>query len=352
MPFIRPSLTDLIEAAETDIEARLPGADARLRNSNLNVMARVLAGGEHTLYAFVDWISQQILADTAEAEILDRHGAIWGITRTPAAFAQGNVTLAGTNGVVIAAGTRLRRSDDVEYTTDAEATIAAGTATVAVTALAAAEAGNADAAAALSLVSPIAGITSAAAVAAGGLIGGADAEADTAYRLRIVDRIQQPPHGGADFDYVKWTLAQPGVTRAWVYPLEGGLGKVVVRFMMDDTYADGIPLAGDVAAVQAALDLVRPVTADLTVVAPVAVPLDIAGLTITPTTAAVEAAIEAEVADLIRREAEPGSTILISHLREAISVAAGETDHALTDPAADITHTTGQIAVVGTYPWS
>ena len=352
MPFKRPTLTELVDAAETDIEARLPGADARMRRSNLNVLARVLAAGEHTLYAFINWISKQILVDTAEADQLDRHAAIWGITRTPAAFASGNVTFAGTTGIVIPIKTKLRRADGVEYFTNAEATLVAGTATVAVTASAAGDAGNALGAAAVSLISPIAGVTSQATVAAGGLTGGADAETDASLRGRVLTRIQQPPHGGASFDYVTWALAQPGVTRAWVYAQELGLGTVTVRFMMDDTYDDGIPLAGDVPALQDAIDAVRPVTADVTVVAPIAVPLNITDLTLTPATAAVQAAIEAEHADLIRREAEPGATILISHLREATSVAAGETDHVLANPSADITHDTGEIAVVGTYPWS
>ncbi len=352
MPFEQPDLATLIENAETDIEARLPGADARLRNSNLNVLARVLAGGEQGLYSFIDWVSKQILADTAEAEILDRHASIWGVTRVPASFATGNVTISGTDGSVIVVGTRLRRSDSVEYTTNAEATIASGTATVAVTAVVAADAGNASAAAAINLITPIAGVTNAAVVASGGLTGGADTETDAALRLRILERIQQPPHGGADFDYVKWAKEQSGVTRAWVYPQEGGIGTVSLRFMMDDTYDDGIPLAADVTAVQTALDLLRPVTADLTVVAPVAVPLNITTLSITPSSTVIQTAIEAEVADLILREATPGATILISHLREAISIAAGETDHVLSNPSADITHTTGQIAVVGTYPWS
>jgi len=352
MPYNRPTLPDLIDAAETDIEARLPGADARLRNSNLNVLARVEAAGLDGLYDFVNWTSKQILPDTAEAEILDRHASIWGIARTPAAFAQGNVTITGTSGTVVPAGTRLRRSDNVTYATDAEATLASGTATVAITAETAAAAGNASAAAAVSLVSPIAGITTQAAVASGGLTGGADAETDAALRTRVLARIQQPPHGGAGFDYVKWALAFPGVTRAWVYAQESGIGTVTVRFMMDDTYSNGIPQSADVTALQAYLDALRPVTADLTVVAPVAVPLNIVALTISPSSSTVQAAIEAEIADLIRREAEPGATILISHLREAISVAAGETDHALTNPSANITHSTGEIATVGTFPWS
>jgi uncharacterized phage protein gp47/JayE len=66
----------------------------------------------------------------------------------------------------------------------------------------------------------------------------------------------------------------------------------------------------------------------------------------------VQAAVAAELADLLRREAEPGGTILVSHLREAISIAVGETNHVLSSPAADVTHATGQIATLGTITWS
>jgi uncharacterized phage protein gp47/JayE len=90
----------------------------------------------------------------------------------------------------------------------------------------------------------------------------------------------------------------------------------------------------------------------VTVVAPVAVPLDLTITGLTPDTAAVRAAIEAEIIDLLRREAVPGGTILLSHLREAISIAAGEADHALTIPAANVTHATGELAVLGTITWA
>jgi len=351
MPFDKPTLTELIAATESDVEARLPGADARVRRSNLNVLARVQSAGLSGLYDFIDWAKDQLLVDTAEVEMLDRPGNIWGITRIAATYATGSIDLAGTNGSVIPAATLFQRSDGVRYLSNAEVTIAAGVATAAITAVVAGVGGNAVAGVAISLVAPIGGVTSGAVVAAGDLSGGADQETDAAYRARIQARIQQPPHGGAGFDYVTWTLSQPGVTRAWVYPLELGIGTVTVRFMMDDTYADGIPLAPDVAAVQAALEIVRPVTADLTVVAPVAVPLDFTITGLSPSTVAVQTAIETELTDLIRREAEPGSTLLISHIREAISIAAGESDHAVTVPAADVVHTTGQIATFGAITW-
>lgn len=350
MPFSRPALSDLIERAVQDIETRLPGTDARLRRSNLNVLARTHSGAVHGLYGYLDWISRQVLPDTADAEILERWASIWGVTRKAASFAAGPVTLTGTTGTVVPAGTVLAAADGQEFETDAEVVLASGTATAQVTALAAGQAGNLADGTALSLVSPIAGLNSQATVASGGLVSGADAETDTALRARLLARIQTPPQGGAEADYIAWALEVPGVTRAWVYPAELGLGTVTVRFVRDDD-ASIIPDAAEVTAVQGYIDALRPVTAEVTVVAPVAVPLDLT-IALTPNTSAVQAAVQAELEDLLRREAEPGGTILISHIREAISLAAGETNHVLTVPAADVTHTTGQIATLGTITWA
>jgi uncharacterized phage protein gp47/JayE len=352
MGYSRPTVTELVERILADIEGNLPDADARLRRATLNVLGRTEAGVAHGLYGYIDWIWRQVLPDTAESEILDRHAGIWGISRREATAAVGSITLLGANGSVVPAGTALQRSDGAVYAVDAEAVVAGGTAAVAVTSQVPGATGNADAATKLTLVSPIAGVTSTATVGIDGLAGGADAESDAALLARLLARIQEPPHGGARGDYVAWALEVAGVTRAWVYPLELGTGTVTVRFMTDDTTVDGIPEAASVAAVQSNIDAKRPVTADVVVVAPVAVPLAIEISGLNPATAAVKAAIEAEIRDLLRREAEPGGTILVSHLREAVSIAAGEFDHALVAPAADVAHGTGEIAVFGGIAWS
>jgi uncharacterized phage protein gp47/JayE len=98
------------------------------------------------------------------------------------------------------------------------------------------------------------------------------------------------------------------------------------------------------------------VTADVTVFAPTPVKLDFT-ISLTPDTTAARAAVQAELEDLLLREAEPedgdgSGTILVSHIREAISLAAGETDHALTAPAADVTLAAGEMSVMGTITWS
>ena len=48
----------------------------------------------------------------------------------------------------------------------------------------------------------------------------------------------------------------------------------------------------------------------------------------------------------------PGGTLLISHIREAISIAAGEVDHTLLTPDADQTVTAAQINTLGTLTWT
>lgn len=351
MPFTRPTLAELIDRAASDIETRLPGTDARLRRSNLGVLARIHAGSTHGLYGYLDWLALQLMPDTAEAEHLARWAGIWGVTRKAAAAATGNVTFTGTNGTVIPTGTLIQRADGAQFATNAEGTISAESAAIAVTATVAGADGNTAASTSLTLVSPITGINTATTVASGGLSGGSDEEDDESLRDRLLARIQQPPHGGASFDYASWALEVSGVTRAWVYPQELGLGTVTVRFVRDDD-ASIIPDAGEVATVQAYIDSKRPVTAAVTVVAPTVVPLDFEISGLNPNNTTVKAAIEAELEDLLRREAEPGGTILISHIREAISVAAGEYDHVLVSPTANITHTTGQLATMGTITWS
>lgn len=350
MPFSRPTLNDLIDRASADINSRLPGADARLRRTLLGVLARMQAGSAHALYGYLDWLARQFMPDTAETEHLERWSSIWGVTRKAPVAATGSVTFTGTDSSTIPAGTTLQRSDGAEFTTDAAGTISGGTALVAVTASTAGASGNTAAGSSLSLVSPIAGVNSAATVDANGLAGGSDTETDTALRVRLLARIQQPPHGGADFDYTAWALEVVNVTRAWVYPNELGLGTVVVRFMMDDSYSGGIPQAADVSNVQAYIDALRPVTAALTVLAPVAVPLDFT-IQLTPNDSTTQAAVTTALQDLIDREAQPGGTLLLSHINEAISTASGETDHVLSVPAADVSLTTGQISTMGVITW-
>lgn len=359
--FSRPSLVELVSRIATDLISRLGDQEFELRRSLPGVLARIWSGAINGLYAFIEFLSRELLPDTAKVWLV-RHASIYGLGRLAATFAAGNIKFTGTDGTVVPAGTLLRRSDALEYATLAEVTVAAGIAIVAIRCTTAGLAGNMDAGKLLPLVSPVAGLASNGTVEGGGLTGGAEAESDDALRARLLARIRQPPHGGAHHDYETWAReASPAVTRVWVYPKELGLGTVTIRFMMDDAYPDGIPLAADVDMVEAWLNRKdkRPVCADVYLAAPNAVPMDVTFTHLEPDTAAVRAAIEAELRDLIRREAEPKGALagsptgklLISRIREAVSLAAGENDYTMTVPAADVTVATGEIITLGDITW-
>ncbi|HEY4254592.1 MAG TPA: baseplate J/gp47 family protein [Roseomonas sp.] len=349
MPFNRPSPQSIRDRLAAEVALALPGADARTRRSVEEVLVRVVAVASHELHGHLAWTAQQILPDRAEQDVLERHAAIWGVARRQAAAAGGSVGFTGVAGAIIPAGSELRRADDARYTLDADVAIGgAGTGGGTVTALLAGAAGNAVAATPLAFLAPVLGIAGDAAVAAGGIGGGADAESDDELRARLIARIQSPPAGGAHDDYVQWAQGVPGVGRVWVYPNHLGPGTVGVAFL---TSAGDVPDAGLIADVAAAIALLRPVTAAVTVFALATAAQDLA-IALHPDSLAIRAAVQAEVAAFYKREVAPGGTIWRSRLSEAISAAAGENAHTLIAPAGDVVLPEFTIAVPGTIGWA
>lgn len=348
MPFARPSLSQLIDTAAADLTARFPGADSGLRRRVLGVFARVIAGAAHGLYGFLQWSYNQLFPDTADTANLRRHASFWKIEPKAATAAAGLVDLTGADGSTVPAETLLQRSDGVEYLTQALATIAAGAASVAVEAVAPGANGMASAGVALTFASPVAGVSSAATVGAGGLVGGEDGETDPALLSRVLQRMGSVPNGGSDADYVRWTREVASVTQAWVKPGWMGAGSVGITFICAGR-EDIIPTDDDVAAVEAHLAPLTPVTATIYVFKPTPAPLDV-GIQVNPDTVSHRAAIVAELDDLMRREANPGATTQVTHVRSAL--AAVSPGSVLISPAADVAHDPHELATLGEVDWS
>lgn len=347
--FNRPALADLITRIRADVLQRL-AVDDPLRQSDAEVYSRVLAGGINGLYGYLDWLSKQLMPDTAESEYLDRWASIWlNVPRKPATVATGIAAFTVQSGAVIPAGTVLSAFDGTEYQTTADATVVGTTATAPIAALVAGVAGNRATGQTLNLSSPISGVQTAA-LTSGAIGGGADIESDADLSARLISRIQESPHGGAASDYIEWALEVAGVTRAWVFPGELGAGTVSVRFMRDGDVSP-IPDSTAVANVQTYINALRPVTANVTVVAPIAVPLNFT-IALTPNNSVVQAAVQASLADLIRRESSPGGTLLLSHINEAIAQSTGETDHTMSVPSGNVTNSAGYITTMGVITWA
>jgi uncharacterized phage protein gp47/JayE len=348
--FKRPTLDDITTRVIADVNAGLPEIDANLRYSVVGVLSKVLAGAMHSLYGYLDWIADQTNLLYCSDENLDGWGLVWGIARKGATKASGTVTLTGTNTSLVPAGTVLQTLDSRQYTVTADVAVASGTATAAVEAEDYGFGWNQTAGVHANLLNPVAGINRVGTVV--GITGGSDIESDADYRARILRRIAEPPQGGSKGDYIAWATAVPGVTRAWCNPLENGAGTVVVRFMMDDAYEDGVPQAGDITTVQAYIDVRRPITADVSVVAPATQNLNITVLDMTPDTTQIRASVRAEIADMIVRQSEPGGIIYLSEIWEAVAQATGVANFKISAPTDDITLPVGTIAVPGTVTFS
>ena len=365
MPFEVPTLRALAERAAGAFRANLKGSDARLWPNNIAVSAKVMAGAAFEVLGFLEYISRQINKATAEGQWLERHAYDYGLARLSAAAAEGQVLIRADTGVAVSPGLVLTRADGQIYDTltGGVATAAvsppsgapAGAVTVTVRAREPGRAGNTYPAVALTITSPPERVYATAEVSATGLGGGADIEGDEGLRARLLFRLRNPPHGGAAHDYVIWTREIAGVTRVYVDPVSVANGRlsVGVLFLMDDTYANGIPQAADVSRVAAYLDALRPAGALLDVAAPVAVPVNITITSLTPDTASVRDAVRSELADLFRHDMPVSTlsapyTLRLSKLWEAISLASGEDSHTMTLPAADVVIAAGHVATLGT----
>ncbi len=345
--FTRETLPQLIDRAQTDIEANLRGSVARLPQTNLDALACMSAGMADEQLEGIDFYATQINVTTATGVWLERHGSERGVLKKEPTRATGtlDVTVEPNTTVQLGALFQTQARWQVEAT-QAVSSIAGGTIQVPARAAETGPAGNLAAGTRFDTVNPIQGVTAASA-AEPGFAGGNPREGEEPYRSRILDRIQNPPQGGADYDYRRWMLEYPGCTRAWVFPREQGTGTVVCRFAMDESYPDGIPPVAEVERMTQWLDVRRPITAEVFVYAPIARRIDVVVRDLVPNTPLVQNAVEDELRDMLYREGEPGAVLYQSWFWQSVSIASGERHHTLDQPAANIPLLIGELGVLG-----
>jgi uncharacterized phage protein gp47/JayE len=350
MAFKRPSLKELIDQTKNDFTNQLNGFADGLRFSLAKVFAYVIAGCTHLLFGFLDYIAKQSNPLTCDIDSLRLWGLIRRVFEKDASFAECDVLLTGTNGKSITEGTLLINPiTKVEYRVFSEVAINLGVAVVHLEAQTEGKIGTLVEGDTLTLLSPIAGIQNQAVVQSTNLISGQDKEDIEAYRERVVSHFQQPAQGGSDQDYVNWAKEVAGVTRAWVYPNHLGLSTVGVSFVLDNEL-DIIPNEAKVLEVQTYIDNLRPVTADVTIFAPIAEILNLT-IEIKPNTETIRNIVTAELQDLFKRRAIPSGKIYLSEISESISVAAGEEAHHLLSPLVDFQAGAGKIPKLGVITW-
>lgn len=353
------TLAQRIQRIKADINVALAGADAGIRRTVENALAKGLAGLTHDQQGTVLYLHRQATpGPDSEPETLERWLYLFNSPRKQPSRATGTIRITGTATTNVNAGTEFQLADGTVFTTDALVTITdfgGGNiyADAAVTASKSGIVGNADIGTTLTLVSPAAGVDSEATVqddgSGAGLSGGFDLESRDEMWARLKVVVQNPPGAGNSGDYKRWALEVTGVTRAWVQQNPTGPGTVRVLFVMD-AKANIIPTAGEVATVQAYIDARRPVAVvEFVAAAPTAKSL---AFTIADVPVAARTDVETALKDLLIREAEPGTTLEHEQIIGAIAGVGAAKGFTLTLPAADVTHDTLEIPVFDTITWT
>ena len=351
MAFLRPTLNEIVSRMEADASSRLLSESPVLRRSFIGVLIRVFAGAIHMTYGSLVWLIKQISPQTAESEILEMHAASRGVTRLPGSFATGSIDFTGDSGSTIPAGTILQRSDGAQYKTDEETEIVGGSISVSVTAVEVGTASNATSGEMVFLTSPLDGVDQSATVSTSGINGGVDIETDNQLRARYLKKIQNPAQGGDKENYEQWALEVAGVYKPFVFPLydidtdtvdQPGYVSVTCITSSDNH----IPSDQLIVSLQEHLELKRPITAIVKAYAPSQYLIDFE-IALSPNTEPVRQAIKSEIKALFDREGAPDSTIPLSKINEAISVATGENDHVLISPTVNIVSNKWQYPI----PW-
>lgn len=354
MPWTTPTLTDTRKMVRDNVVALLRGA-AMVPNNVLRVMADAMAGLARLALEYIDWLAKQLLPDTAETEWLDRHGNIWLVNadgtkgRKGATLSSGSILCTGTYGALIPTGSQLSANQTTYETLNQVAIDQDGQAVLNVRALDPGPDGNLDPGVTMAFASSVPDVDAQATVIT--MSGGTGEEADADLRARVLLRIQNPPMGGDATDYVQWALSVPGVTRAWSFPNEMGVGTVTVRFMMDALRAsnNGFPTGDDVAIVQSFMDTMRPVAIkDFWVEAPIPFPINFIISNLDSNDAGTQGNVLVELQNTFMERSRPGQTWYRAWTDVAIGSAAGVNFYDIITPTDDVTMPSpGFMAVIG-----
>jgi uncharacterized phage protein gp47/JayE len=351
-----PTLAELRERVAGHFEATIKdqngqSVDAHTPGTGYTEEAIVVAGVAYGLYGYQSWIAKQIHNAQADDLTIIQRAAEKGIPQIPPSFSAGTATATGTDGATINNGTVYQSSSGEQFRVSANETIVGGNAPLSIIAVNAGAEQNFPAGDTLTLITPVENVDSDITIDAPGLTGGAAVESVDRVRARVVAHDQFPPLGGKKYDYETWAVeAHVDVTRAWAFFHETGVGSVVVRIVTEDL-ASPIPTAAIVSTVNDYIEERRPAGArSFTTESFSEVPLNLNFTLLNPNTLETQAAIEAELADFVRRFGAPDSVLERSRIRGAIANTPGIIDFEI-DMSGNLTLNATEFPTLGTTTW-
>lgn len=354
MPYQTPTLSQLIQQGEQQIDHRLPNLK---RNNVVKVINRVcaaLSAGEHV---HLDYLAKQIIPTTADESYLIEYALYKGIARKPASKAEGLITLDVVIQADIPKGTAFQHSPTgLTFLTLETQQARVGKVDVKVQCDTEGQVGNLHANTPVTLTSAILGVKPHAVIKSMG--GGADIESLSRLLARLIQRVQYPPAGGAPHDYVRWANEVPGITRAWCYPRYKGGGTTGVAIVCDDRL-DILPTSDEIQKVTQYIEGHRnsvtglwegmPAGNELFVFAP-KVKKQAFTIRLVPATVQLKSAVQNALISYFET-VKPEQKIYLSHLRAIVSNVIGEIDNSIITPSEDIQLGQGEIIQLGEITW-
>lgn len=339
MPYARPTLTQLIDRAQQDVQdGGLQGADPLLDPSVLLILSYAIAAISYEHYGYQDYIARMATPAGATGEYATLWGALVNVFRKDATAAVIAVAFTGVAETVLKAGTVLTTDGNLSFVTNADATVDdAGTLTVQATSQGTGAAYNLAAGSAIGISSPLNSVNGSGTVTSI-VTSGTDQETEDTFKSRYLARYASTAQGGSATDYENWALDVPGVTRAWCgSPGLCGDATVPVYVMMDDANsANGgfprgsngtsstekryTPATQDLLTVANVLQSEKPVTDIVVAMAPQPYPINITLTGLGGISTDMKSDIDAALADLFLRIGTPlGMTVQGSQIAGALN---------------------------------
>ncbi|WPN56702.1 baseplate J/gp47 family protein [Pseudomonas sp. P9_31] len=343
MAFSSPSLESVLTGILRDIRNLQSEADIGT-DSDHYIRSAAVAAAIEGLYQKLAWVYRQIFPDTADDDEVVHAAANRGLTLKDPVAATGPAALKGVAGVELLVGATMTHVVTGEsFVAQSSAILGTdGTATVVVEAQTLGSVLN-DLTGDLVITSPPLGMDSTATFVEA-TTGGLDREAVESLLARLLEDLQKPPAGGADYDYARWAKEVDGVTDVLVLPKRRGAGTVDLVITADG----GLPSVEVVANCQDYVLSQCSVIADVWVYVPT--------IRVVNSTALVELAsgyLLADVQaaaqkayDMLLGALKPREMLKRSHIEAMINNLAGVIDRSVTTPVNNV-NASEDLALIG-----
>lgn len=335
------------ESIKQDIFYDLPMQMDTREGSYLNNLISPLAYELWKMYQSLNAVIPIAFVDETSGEYIDRRAGEFGITRREGTRAKVDITVTGTEGAMIPAGTVILTPDSKEYTVDSNIRISGETGTGKATAALQGEDGNAEQGTVFQLYKSISGIEGITAAENGE--GGTNPETDAALVQRLYEHWRRPATSGNVYHYEQWAKEVAGVGAVKVFPLARGAGTVDL-VLIDSAGKPASPELVDNVAKY--IEPLRPIGADVQVSAATEKVIVVEAELIMLEGASFEAArqqIEAAIRERVGKDAFTASAVSYNRMGYLILAVEGVQDYrnlTLNGAAEDVPITEREVAVV------